>query len=173
MKMAFICIVLVFVWFPVSASVAAPAAASPKDRASLPITVKSNEMNADNKGKTAVFFGKVVAKQGDVTIFSDKLIVSYAEKGGDVEKIEAFGNVRIVQLNRTGFSDQAVYESSTGRVVMTGSPRVVQGDDRISGKVITYYIDDEKSHVSNDGDPKARVEAVINPAARKKDAGKQ
>lgn len=173
MKMAFICIVLICVWFPVSASAAAPASASPKDRANLPITVKSNEMNADNKGKTAVFFGKVVAKQGDVTIFSDKLIVSYAEKGGDVEKIEAFGNVRIVQLNRTGFSDQAMYESSSGRVVMTGSPRVVQGDDRISGKVITYYIDDEKSHVSNDGDPKARVEAVINPAARKKDAGKQ
>jgi len=55
---------------------------------------------------------------------------------------------------------------------MTGSPRVVQGEDSISGKVITYYVDDEKSYVTSDGDPKARVEAIINPAARKKDAGK-
>lgn len=171
MKLKFICIVFVCVLFSFTVS-AAPSAVSPKDRSALPITVKSNEMNADNKGKTAVFFGKVVAKQGDITILSDKLVVSYAEKGGEVEKVEAFGNVRIIQQNRTGFSDQAVYESSTGRIVMTGSPRVVQGDDRISGKVITYYVDDEKSYVTSDGDPKARVEAVINPAARKSNAGK-
>lgn len=137
----------------------------------MPITVKSNEMTADNKGKTAVFSGKVVAKQGDITIFSDRLTVSYAEKGGDVEKVEALGNVRIVQLNRTGFADQALYDSHNGRIVLTGSPRVVQGGDSISGKVITYYVDDEKSDVSSGGDPKARVEAVINPPARKNDAG--
>ena len=171
MKLAYFGIVLFCLWFPVLASSAPPAATS-KNRSSLPITVKSNEMNADNIANTAVFTGKVVAKQGEVTIFSDKLVVSYADKGGDVDKIEAFGNVRIVQLNRTGFSEQAVYENSTGRIVMTGSPRVVQGDDSISGKIITYYVDDEKSYVTSDGDPKARVEAVINPAARKKDAGK-
>src|ERR1035437_10057232 len=78
-----------------------------KDRSRLPITIKSNEMTADNKGKTATFSGKVVAKQGDVTIFSDTLIVNYADKSGEVEKVEAHGNVRIVQLNRTGFADHA------------------------------------------------------------------
>ncbi len=155
--------------FPASA---VPAAApAHKDRSSLPITVKSNEMTADNKGKTAVFSGKVVAKQGDITIFADKLIVNYADKNEDVEKVEALGNVRIVQLNRTGFADQAVYDSRNGRIVLTGTPRVVQGGDSISGKVITYYVDDDKSDVSSGGDPKARVEAVINPPARKNDAG--
>lgn len=142
-----------------------------QDRSKLPITVKSNEMTADNKGKTAIFSGKVVAKQGDITIFSDRLVVSYADKNESVEKIEATGNVRIVQQNRIGFADQAVYESNNGRIVLTGTPRVVQGSDSISGKVITYYVDDERSEVSSGGDPKARVEAVINPPARKNDAG--
>lgn len=137
------------------------------DRSSLPITVKSNEMTADNKGKTAVFSGKVVAKQGDITIFSDKLVVSYADKKNEVEKVEAVGNVRIVQLNRTGFADHAVYDSRNGRIILTGAPRVVQGSDSIRGKVITYYVDDDKSDVSSGGDPKTRVEAVINPPARK------
>lgn len=109
------------------ATLVSAAAPVHKDRSSLPITVKSNEMTADNKGKTAIFSGKVVAKQGDITIFSEKLVVNYADKGGEVEKVEAIGNVRIVQLNRTGFSDQAVYDSRTGRIVMTGTPRVVQG----------------------------------------------
>ena len=57
------------------------------DRSGLPITIKSNELAADNKGKTAIFTGKVVAKQGDITIFADKLTVNYADKRGDVEKI--------------------------------------------------------------------------------------
>lgn len=142
-----------------------------KERSTLPITVKSNDMTADNKGKTAVFSGKVVAKQGDITIFSDKLVVRYADIGGDVEKVEALGNVRIIQQNRTGFAEQALYDSRNGKIVLTGTPRVVQSGDSISGKVITYYLDDERSDVSSGGDPKERVEAVINQSSRKNDAG--
>lgn len=171
MKFHIRCIIVICVWCLLPASIVPAANPAYKDRSNLPITVKSNEMTADNKGKTAVFSGKVVAKQGDITIFSDKLVVNYADKGGGVEKVEAIGTVRIVQLNRTGFADQAVYDSRNGRIVLTGSPRVVQGGDSISGKVITYYLDDEKSDVSSGGDPKARVEAVINPPARKNDAG--
>lgn len=171
MKRHLLCMMIICVCslFPASAVLAA----SPvhEERSRLPITVKSNEMTADNKGKTAVFSGKVVAKQGDVTIFSDRLVVNYAEINGEVDKVEAYGNVRIVQLNRTGFADQAVYDSGTGRIVLTGTPRVVQGGDSISGKVITYFVDDDKSDVSSGGDPKARVEAIINPPERKKDAG--
>lgn len=171
MKLHLLRIALICMWCLFPASVVQAATPAHKDRSSLPITIKSNEMSADNKGKTAIFSGKVVAKQGDITIFADKLVVSYAEKNGDVDKVEAAGNVRIVQQNRTGFADQAVYDSRNGRIVLTGTPRVVQGGDSISGKVITYYVDDDKSDVSSGGDPKARVEAVINPPARKKDAG--
>jgi len=171
MKLHLRCIVLIFLWCLLPASVNSAVVTAHKDRSSLPITVKSNEMTADNIRKTAVFSGKVVAKQGDVTIFTDKLVVSYADKNKEVEKVEAFGNVRIVQLNRTGFADQAVYDSRNGRIVLTGTPRVVQGGDSISGKVITYFVDDDKSDVSSGGDPKSRVEAIINPPARKNDAG--
>lgn len=157
-----------------SRSFAAPADKTVrKNRSSLPITIKSNELTADNKGKTAIFSGKVVAKQGDITIFSDKLIVNYAEKNGEVDKVEAIGNVRIVQLNRTGTASQAVYESREGRITLTGTPdpKVTQGSDSVSGRMITYYVDEDKSVVTGGGDPNSRVEAVINPSARKGNAG--
>jgi len=154
-----------------SVALAAPAdKSSRKDRSNLPITIKSNELTADNKGKTAVFTGKVVAKQGDISIFADKITVNYADKKGDVEKIEAYGNVRIVQQNKTGTAAQAVYDSRDGRITLTGNPRVMQGGDSISGKTITYYVDDDKSVVSGGDDPKSRVEAVINPPSRKGNA---
>jgi lipopolysaccharide export system protein LptA len=171
MKLLLVCILLITFCYPFLVSAASAPSLDSKERSSLPITVKSNEMNADNKGKTAIFSGKVVAKQGDITIFSDKLVVNYAEKKGEVDKVEAHGNVRIIQLNRTGFADQAVYDSRSGRIVLTGSPRVVSGGDSISGKIITYFVDDEKSEVSSGGDSKARVEAIINQSARKSDGG--
>jgi lipopolysaccharide export system protein LptA len=125
----------------------------------LPITIKSNELAADNKGKTAIFSGKVVAKQGDVTIFCDRMTVSYGKTQGDVDKIEADGNVRIVQENRTGVASHAVYESKQGRITLTGGmPKVIQGADTVTGEIITYFIDDERSSVSG-----GRVEAVIHP----------
>jgi len=151
----------------------APAASAPnaarKDRSGLPITIKSNEMLADNKGKTAVFTGKVVAKQGDLTIYADKIVINYGDKKGDVEKIEASGDVRIVQENRIGLASHAVYDSKEGRITLTGNPKVMQGADSISGATITYYIDEDKSVVSGDGHD--RVNAVIHPPASKGNAG--
>ena len=162
--------VLVFMLLAFVALAAPADKSSRRDRSSLPITIKSNELTADNKGKTAVFTGKVVAKQGDISIFADKITVNYADKKGDVEKIEASGNVRIVQQNKTGTAAQAVYDSRDGRITLTGNPRVMQGGDSISGKTITYYVDDDKSVVSGGDDPKSRVEAVINPPSRKGNA---
>ncbi len=133
-----------------------------KATSNLPITIKSNELSADNKGKTAVFTGKVVARQGDVTIFCDRMTVYYGAAQGDVDKIDADGNVRIVQENRTGTAAHAVYESREGRITLTGgTPKVTQGNDTVTGKVITYFVDDERSVVSGGGD--SRVEATIHP----------
>jgi len=145
-----------------AASVAQAASELRKSNSDLPITIKSNDLAADNKGKIAVFSGKVVAKQGDVTIFCDQMTVHYGDVQGDVEKIEADGNVRIVQENRIGLSSHAVYESKLGKITLTGgSPKVMQGTDTVSGEIITYFIDDERSNVSG-----GRVEAVIHPKSK-------
>lgn len=141
------------------------AEAEQKGASHLPITIKSNDLTADNKGKIATFSGKVVAKQGDVTIYCDRMTVYYGAVQGDVDKIEAEGNVRIVQANRIGQSSLAIYESREGRITLTGgSPKVTQGSDTVTGKIITYYIDDDRSEVRGEGD---RVEAVIHPKTRK------
>lgn len=144
------------------AGVSAAATEPRKGTSNQPITIKSNDLAADNKGKTAVFSGKVVAKQGDVTIFCDKMTVYYGATQGDVDKIDADGNVRIVQENRIGSAAHAVYESREGRITLTGgTPKVTQGNDTVTGKVITYFVDDERSVVSGGGD--TRVEATIHP----------
>ena len=162
--------IAMMICFALSQALAAPGgSAARKDRSNLPITIKANEMSADNKGKTAVFSGKVVAKQGDLTIYSDRLTVNYGDIKGDVDKIEAAGNVRIVQENRIGLASHAVYDSKTGRITLTGNPKVMQGADNITGVTITYFIDEDKSLVSGSGDSPVRAE--IHPKPRKGNAG--
>ncbi len=132
-----------------------------KVRRDQPIQVKSNELSTDSSGKVATFSGKVTAIQGDVTIYCDRLVVKYGESEGEVSRVEAFGNVRIVQGNKNGQAGRAVYDRMAGTIVLEDNPRVSQGDDMITGKVITFYLNEEKSLVTGGSD--RRVEAVIHP----------
>jgi lipopolysaccharide export system protein LptA len=164
-------ILIIIAAFLVSASLvlAAPATkVNHKDRSNLPISIKSNALSADNKGKLAIFTGKVIAKQGDISIYADKLSIYYGEKNNEVDKIEADGSVRIVQENRTGIADHAVYDNREGRITLTGNPKVMQGSDTLSGETITYFIDEDRSVVT--GGVNKRVEAVIQQPARKGNA---
>jgi lipopolysaccharide export system protein LptA len=140
---------------------AAAAASTRQDRSSKPITIKADELKADNKGKTAIFTGKVVARQEDVTIYSDRLIIYYGEQQDQVDKIEAFGSVRILQTNRVGTGGHALYENKEGKITLSINPRVTQDTDSVTGKVIVYYLDEDRSVVT--GGENARVEAVIHP----------
>jgi lipopolysaccharide export system protein LptA len=157
--------------FVMLVSSAAAAAEAGEKHDGQPITIRSNELQADTKSRTATFLGKVVAKQGDITIFADRLIVRYAEQGGDVERVEADGNVRIVQKNRIGTAQHGVYQTREGKITLSGSPKVIQGKDMVTGREITYFVNEERSVVT--GGPETRVEAVLYPKGKgKNDAQK-
>ena len=145
----------------VPAAFAAPAASRE------PLKIKSDTLHADNEKKTATFEGKVVARQGDLTLYGDRLVISYSGDGKELSRVEAFGNVRILQGARQATSSHAVYDPKLARILLDGSPRVTQGGDLISGKLITYYVNEQRSEVT--GGPNERVEAVIHPGG--KDAG--
>lgn len=132
-----------------------------KDRSASPITVKSDQLQAYNNSKLAVFTGRVVARQDDVTIYSDRLEVYYGESSDEVDKVVAIGNVRIVQTNRVGTGGHALYESKLGKITLSVNPRVTQERDTVTGKVIIYYLDEERSEVQSGEN--TRVEAVIHP----------
>jgi len=129
-----------------------------------PLKIKSNELSADNDKHTATFEGKVVARQGDMTLYADKLVISYGGGGRDLSRVEAFGNVRIQQGTRQAFGSHAIYDNKGAKIILDGSPRVQQGEDVITGKEITYYVDEQRSVVT--GGPAERVEAVIHPRGK-------
>jgi lipopolysaccharide export system protein LptA len=129
-----------------------------------PLKVKSDVLKADNEKKTAIFEGRVVARQGDLTLYADRVVVSYTADGKELSRVEGFGSVRILQGNRQATGAHAVYNPAAATIVLDGSPRVLQGDDVITGKIITYFVNEQRSVAT--GGPHERVEVTINPRGK-------
>lgn len=140
----------------------------PASRSNEPVKIKSDQLVTDNNLKIATFTGNVAARQGDLTIYSDKMVIRYADAEGGISSAEVSGNVRIVQGDRRAQADHGLYDAKNAKIVLDGNPKVFQNSDTISGKVITYYLDQDKSEVTSGSD--SRVEAVIHPKGKGSDA---
>ena len=124
-------------------------AEAPKEKIKGPITVTSETLTADNKEHTALFERNVIAKTMDMTIHADWMLVYYKEQGGDVTKIEAKGNVNVYREAKVITSKEATYFADEEKVVFTGSPRAIDGENVVTGSKITYFTKDDRSIVEN------------------------
>lgn len=126
-----------------------------------PVTVTSDRLEADDKLHQVRFLGNVVARQGDVAIYAKELVLVYPDSGRDIDRIEASGGVRIVQGNRVATGEKATFFNRERKVVLTGSPRVYQGDDFLEGDEIIVLLDQQKSIVKSEHG--SRVNAIFHP----------
>lgn len=108
-----------------------------------PIVITSESMSASRKDNTAEFVGAVVAKSDQVVINSDRMMVFYS-KDGQLDRIEAFGSVKVVKGEQAVTSDEAVYAVESGVIVFTGNPRAVDGGNVLTGSKIRYSMKEEK-----------------------------
>jgi lipopolysaccharide export system protein LptA len=140
-----------------------------------PIEIVSDRMDAFNEKKMVIFSGNAVATQGDKEIKSDRLILYYKketgkkdktgvkaiEGTGDLEKIEAKGNVIVTQKARVATGDEAVYFQNSGQIIMTGNPTLRDGKNLIKGNKVIVFVNEDRGVVESD--TKKRVKAVIYP----------
>jgi len=125
------------------------AAEEPKEKIKGPITVTSETLTADNRQHTALFEKKVIAKTSDMTIHADSMLVYYGEQKGNVTKIEMKGNVQVYHDTKVITAKEATYFAEEEKVVFTGSPRAVDGENVVTGTKIIYFTKDDRSLVEN------------------------
>ncbi len=121
----------------------------PKEKIKGPITVTSETLTADNKLHTALFEKNVIAKTSDMTIQADWMMVYYSEQGGDVTKIEAKGDVKVYRDAKVITAKEATYFADEEKVVFSGSPRAVDGENVVTGTKIIFFTKDDRSIVEN------------------------
>jgi lipopolysaccharide export system protein LptA len=126
-----------------------------------PIRITSDRLETDQSARKMEFVGNVVARQGDLTIYARKLDMFYGPDNHEIERVEAHGDVRVVQGDRVATGQQGVFFRKEGKIVLTGSPRVHQGQDYVEGDEITVFLNEERSIVKGGGG--SRVNAVFTP----------
>ncbi len=152
------------------ASGSAAFAAAPKADGQVPTNITAERMQYDAANQRVIFEGNVHVKRPDFELWSAKLTV-FLEKtkgprtsehsanatassmgamgmdAGNLERIVAEKNVRMKQETKMGTCGKATYTASDGKVVMEDEPVIVDGSNRIAGKVIHFYTRDNRSEV--------------------------
>jgi lipopolysaccharide export system protein LptA len=118
-----------------------------EDAKKEPVIITSRTLTADNKNHTAVFEGSVKAVSGDIEMYSDRMTVYYNESKKKINRIHAVGNVKVHRKNRALFADEAVYLEDERKIIFTGNPKVVEGENVITGRQITFFLEDDRAMV--------------------------
>lgn len=142
-------------------------------RNDAPIHIASDRMEANQKDRSISFEGHVVVQQDDLTITGKKLTVYAAQESQDsvsammnqIDRIEVTGDVKISKQDKVAVADKAVYYHKNQKIVLSGNPRVTQGQDTVRGQFITLYLKEERSIV--EGGKETPVQAILHPASRK------
>ena len=143
-----------------------PEKKSPKPKSRLsyqPINITSDRMEADNRNRTVNFLGNVVAKREDMVIFSDRISTFYT-KPGKIKKIIARGNVKINQHARIATCQEATFFQPSQKIVLTGKPKVWQGNNIVSGEKIIIFLNEDRIDI--EGGKQNRVNAIIYPMGK-------
>ena len=150
--------------------------ASKQSAPKQPVHITSDTLEAFNDERLIVFSGNAVAVQGDKVIRSDKLLVYYKKstdegkesktvgigQGGDLDRIEAKGPVRITQLKKIVTGDEAVYYQDDQKIIVNGNAVMREGPNIVKGDRITVLLDENRGIV--EAPVKKRVTATIYPA---------
>jgi|SaaInl8_200m_RNA_FD_contig_31_2168217_length_854_multi_5_in_0_out_0_2 lipopolysaccharide export system protein LptA len=124
------------------------------------ISVQSDMLIVDNEKRYAEFTGNVKVIQGTTDIIADRLKIHYKKSANksesyekSIEKIVASGNVAIKFDDKTAVTDEAVYETKTRIMILSGEgSRITSDKNSISGAKITIYRDSELIRVEGSGE---------------------
>jgi lipopolysaccharide export system protein LptA len=126
-----------------------------------PIEVTANEgIEWHQNDKRYIARGKAKAVQGNTTVHGDTLIAYYddtKEKGSEIYRIDAIGNVKIVSPTETAYGDKGVYDVRNGVLVLTGrNLKLVTKDEIVTARdSLEYY--EKKSMAVARGNAKMRM----------------
>jgi lipopolysaccharide export system protein LptA len=153
-----------------------------------PVKIRAASLEVREKEKIATFTGDVYVVQGDTELRCKSLLVFYEEEsapqpskqasarpmkaaepgpGGDkqIQRIEAKGNVVVVQKDQNAAGDSATFNMRENTVTLIGNVVVTRGADVLRGQKLVV---DLTSGVSRMDGQQGRVEGLFQRAPAEK-----
>lgn len=122
-------------------------------------TITSQTMTVHGKSRQTTFEGMVVLTKRDFTMRADQMVVTFkkgAQAGsrqteggaaGQVDRIEASGNVVIEKSDGKATGGRALYDKDEDKLVLMESPVAWQGGAKVEGSRMTMFLKEERSVV--------------------------
>ena len=139
------------------------------------IVIKADSLEIDDQKQIVIFTGNVDAREKDFVINCQKMVLYYKDQSAqpvsetsqfNIDRIVATGEVRITRPNGgLATAEKALYYRNDEKVILTGKPKVKQGDDFVEGSKITLFLKENRSVV--EGSKNNKVRAVYSPRTKK------
>jgi lipopolysaccharide export system protein LptA len=108
------------------------------------LDIQAKRSTWDLKGRSARFEGGVVVTRGPVTLRCATLDVRYA--GADViDTVVATGGVTVDRGGRHASAERAELVGRTGKITLTGRPKLSEGVNALEGERIVLWLDEERA----------------------------
>ncbi len=137
-----------------------------------PIHIRSHDLEYFHEEKRTQFRGNVVVVQGDLTLKSDVLAITWEDAAltpaastttrQQIKQLVAEGHVEITSEEWRATSRKTVFNEAKRTVTLSGNAVVQEGTNKITGEVVTIYLDEKRSVVEG-GEGKRQVQLILIP----------
>ena len=110
----------------------------------IPIHITSDRMEGFNKKNLIIFYGNVKAIRADTTLWADRMDIFLEREEKKIDRIVAFGNVKVNQEDRNAKATKATYFENGMKIVLEGNPQVWQKEDVMKGDKITLFLNEDR-----------------------------
>lgn len=147
-----------------------------------PVEISSDALDVDQENGQAIFSGNVIARQGNVNMRADRMVVHYRNSGGDptaadggkgISRIDATGNVIFSNPTDTAKGDVAVYDVDAQTLDLTGDVLLTRDKNILKGTRMNYNLSTGRSVLTAGGSTVAghgngRVHGLFVPGSEAK-----
>lgn len=148
----------------------APSAVAQVSGEGGPIRVNANQSEVLERERKVVLIGDVDIMQGTARLRSNRVTITYLGSGntetsgmsgfGDIEKMEATGEVFYVTPDIKATGNNGVYTASTDTITLTGNVVLIRGEDVATGERLVMNLTEGRT-VLDGGN--GQVQMNINP----------
>ena len=110
-----------------------------------PLHITSSGFYGNRKNSLIRYTGGAHASHKEATLRASSITIFFKGEGGEISKIEARGNVKLVRSDITATCNLMTFNYNTKILTLEKDPVIWRGDDMVKGDKILYYLDEKKS----------------------------
>jgi lipopolysaccharide export system protein LptA len=122
----------------------------------LPVEVTADNLDVDQADGSAEFTGNVLIVQGEMRLSAKRVLVIYNQTQSGIQRLEATGNVVLVNGPAAAEANRADYTIDSGVIVMSGNVLLTQGANALTSDKMTVHLTNGTARMAG------RVKTILN-----------